>query len=193
MRRQRRGNGSRWARGFDWDWAQVTGLIPALGGYASAWIRTPSDQQDVFGSGAFILPKTLTRSLIYPFAQIQGLTAPPLWTTFYLGLIATDGDGASPPPIVDPVNGAHDWIAYIAMPVGYTGGGGTGDAWYSTFQYGTEQGCLDFSSQRKLPPGRGIAAYFGCGGGSAGSTCLFNVTFRIGLKGDVSAAGLGGG
>lgn len=193
MRRRALRRGSNWVRGFDWDFAVLGGLI---GPNSSTfdWVRVPSDNPDPI-SEAYVGPKTLTRHLVYPFVQIQGLTAPPVRPWFVFGLITWDGDPnlTSFVELPDVTNGALDWIHWVMMPVGYTGGGGAGDAWYSTFQYGTEQGCLDFKAQRKLPPGRGLLACFGFVDAPVGSTCLFNIGYRLGLKGDVTAPGLGGG
>lgn len=178
-----------WVRGFDWDGFDIRNAVGADGTWGE-WIRVPSDSVDPL-DGLFRPPKTLTRLLLYPFFYVEGLSAPPAYATAYIGIRAWSVNSLSiSSDFPDPYNAADDWIAYLVMPIVRVTSAASQD-WYSTWMFGTERGCIDIKSQRKLPPGVGISLSVGFEG-PTGASLYTNFIARVGLKGDVTAPGLGG-
>jgi len=111
----------------------------------------------------------------------------------YQGIIAWQSTGAPPSgaDIPDPSYGSYDWIAWLPA----TANNVSGATAFIDFQFGgngQQSGPLEISSQRKLPPSVGIL-YVVSYAGSVSSVCWLTADFRMGLKGDVTTPGLGGG
>jgi len=187
----RRGNGGGPRRGFDWDAAYpLFALTP--GGAAFDWLRIPSDNIDPLQDDRDILPKTLIKTLI---SFGVGTTTVTNGTngTLYFGIIAWDGRNGDPPANIldtpDPTNGAYDWI--IWLPIAFANTSGSSLFYQNTTLNCSESGVISSSAQRKLPPGKGLlwCAFWDSPNGNV----QFNGAIRMGLKGDFTAPGLGGG
>jgi len=181
---------SSWRRGFDWDSATSDGFLGA-NVLSYDWARVPSDFVDPL-TGQHIAPKTLSKTLLS-----HSITTSPLASgtvgTFWFGLIAWDGPDGAPPTsfldLPDVTNGSYDWIHW--NPVHAVNASGL-PLFFQGPQPGADGGTLEFSSQRKLPPGKGLL-WLALWQGPVGTSVGFSFTYRFGLKGDVTAVGLGGG
>jgi len=189
--RRRSTTRSKWSRGFDWDAASFTvDLQP--GEIFCDWARVPSGSTDPLANDLFIRAKTLVKTLVYP--HINGPVTPANDSfEFYMGLIAWDGPDATPPsqfPL--PSNGAVDWLWWL--PAGaFNPPGFSTVVWNNNFQDASYTGGLYSSAMRKLPESKGIALVMHYVAGPSGATGHIGVSvqLRMGLKGDVTAAGLG--
>lgn len=182
---------TRWARGFDWD-AAVNDVNMAPSFTSFDWLRVPSDSADPLQNDEVILPKTLVKTLLWCHGGANIIPNGQVWNAWF-GIIAWDGpDGNAPPAtgIPDVTNGALDWILWLPM----SARNATGGAINYTLQFLTssQTGGLYSDAQRKLPPSKGLLWVLSYTG-PVGSTFSFTFTARMGLKGDVTAKGLGGG
>jgi len=191
--RSRRAVPSNWRRGFDWDSVTYGVSLPPFATVMD-WARVPSDTTDPI-SGTYILPKTLVKTLLTFDAATETVGAN-YFGRFILGMIAWDSSNGNPPTSLvdfpDPTNGSAEWVFWLpqnltAINAGLSfqlGGNGAGPS---------DGGVIEISAQRKLPPGTGLlwVAYYESN--QPGVDLAFQFTMRLGLKGDVTAVGLGGG
>jgi len=182
-----------WVRGFDWD--STAGAVTTIspGTTAFDWARWTSDHQDPAQNDLHIAPKTLVKTLLALQSETSAIASGADWQCFF-GLITADSfDPGSfgGPDVPDASVGTHDWIAWLSWGAVNKQAGAVP---YTT-QFnanGGGHGMLEYSSQRRLPPNRGILWVFQYAG-PGGTTASATFAIRMGLKGDVTAPGLGGG
>jgi len=194
MARRRASVPRNWRRGFDWDSATFAPQILLSGQTFYDWVRIPSDNFDplVPDPTDRVPPKTLVKTLVYPHISVAPLTGGDSFQA-WLGLIAWDGaDGNAPvaADVPDVTNGAYDWLLWLPMAGANVIAAGS-TIFNNDFQGSSYIGGLYTDAQRKLPPGRGLLAIFAFAG-PAGGFCNYSLSVRMGLKGDVTAVGLGG-
>lgn len=179
---------SNWVRPVDWDFAEVSTVIGGGADPQYVWLRVPSDSTDL-AAETFIAPKTLVRTMVRGMA-ITDTLVDNSYFGLYMGIIVWHGNADNTVPSAlsgpDPTNGALDWIFYAPSNVA-TAGLGVSE---SQFNWGIDGDWKESRAQRKLPPGAGIllALY-----STPNATYRARWSFRLALKGDVTAPGLGGG
>lgn len=192
MRRtMRRSAPSNWRRGFDWD-GWLSGPIELNpGDFYAQWLRFPSDgvdptQPTIGAIGA----KTLVNTRLFFTFTINPSDVAGEANRLMMGVITFDwADPTTMPNFAqapDPFVGSYDWI--IWNPTGSTAGF-VGE-FFTLTTSAQDDGCLQSKAMRKLPPGRGVLfvmAYEGV------QIVRGFASARLGLKGDVTAVGLGSG
>lgn len=185
---RRTSSAKKWVRGFDWDGARFA-TVQNMGVQAWDIARWPSDDVDP-ATGLLIQPKTLVKTLLSLASETSAIANGTDYQ-FFFGVIALDmyQGVVAPTALPDVTNAALDWILWVsAGNLNITGAPANQFAGFNTQ---TEQGMNTFSSQRKLPPGRGII-WTATMLGPAGSSWSLVGALRMGLKGAVTAPGLGG-
>jgi len=189
--RRRQATPRNWRRGFDWDSAHPIASGGTSGMRGADWLRVPSDNVDPI-SGLFVAPKTLVKTLLWPHILITGMGSGN-HVDFYLGVCAWDGPDGNPPAVANcpaAENGSFDWIFWL--PIGVTNTGGVYADWNNNFQNASQTGGVFSDAQRKLPPGTGLLWVISAFPASGNPSFSFSLPARMGLKGDVTAVGLGG-
>lgn len=179
----------RWVRGFDWDGARFA-TLQNTGVQAWDIARWPADDVDP-ATGLLISPKTIVKTLLSLQMETSAVANATDWQ-FFFGVMAIDAyQGViAPTALPDVTNAALDWMAWISAGALNISGAATNYITQFNAQAG-DQGMLEFSSQRKLPPGRAII-WTATMLGPVGSSWSIVGALRMGLKGAVTAAGLGG-
>lgn len=192
MARRRFVTNRKWVRGFDWD-AATFGYNGAAGTTFYGVLRVASDAPDPTQNDLNMHPKTLVKMLIALQHQSAGVANNAQWQSFF-GIIPIDAyqaDDINGADVPDPSLGSYDWMAWITW--GATNVAGSTQTYTTQFNAnGGGGGMLEIKSQRKLPPGRALLWV----GATVCTTAInFSLTgaVRLGLKGDVTAPGLGGG
>jgi len=191
---KRRSIPKNWKRGFDWDGYSTQIGVSSATDFADAdWMRVPSEALDpLSGTPDYpIAPKTLIKTNFYMSAATSVVQS---GTSLQLdfGIIAWDGiDALVPTEIPDASNPALDWVLWGTLRNFNVSGSAL--FYQNNFANASDIGGLTSSAMRKLPPNRGLLfCYHFTTSAIAGVTFSMSVAARMGLKGDVTAVGLGG-